>query len=445
MSEVTPQQPPPPAGTPGLTRRNLLTLAGRGAAAAIVGGLAVNGAVRAVRPAQAGPVPIDASGTPARALEKDLRIGYLPITDAAALLLAHDLGLFAGHGVPSTRPVLFRSWEALAQAFTVGEVDVVHLLMPFAVQLRYARNVPARVLGWGHANGSALTVRRGITRVEQLAGTTVAIPYWWSVHNILLQQVLAAAGLQVRLRSGGGPAPTATLNPSLNPAPDPSGHLSSTSASRGSRGARGAVDLVVMPPAEMASALAAGRISGFVVADPFSAVAEANGSGVVLRFLGDVWRSHGCCAIVVRQDLISDTPHAAQGITDAIVAAQQWADGHRGGIAERLTGAGAYLPQKPAAVHRVVTRGANDAGLLDRNPTWHGERLEFTALPYPSATSTLVSLMKQTRVDGDTTFLDRVDPTTVHAELVDDRFVRNSLTRAGAHASSWTRSEEVAP
>ncbi len=407
-----------------LTRRGLLTLAGRGAAAAVVGGLAVNGAVRAVRPAQAsgGPDAADGSGGPAgsggaapRALDRQLRIGYLPITDATALLLAHDLGLFTRYGVPSARPVLFRSWEALAQAFTVGEVDVVHLLMPFAVQLRFGRSVPARVLGWGHANGSALTVRRGITRMDQLAGGTIAIPYWWSVHNILLQRMLAESGLQATIRGGA------------------------------STGRAGRVDLVVMAPAEMASALAAGQITGFVVADPFSAVAEANGSGSVLRFLGDVWRSHGCCAIVVRDDLIAQTPQAAQGISDAIVDAQRWADGNRPTIADRLTGAGAYLPQKPAAVTKVLTRTAAQAGIIDRHPDWHGERLEFAAFPYPSATTTLVELMKRTRVDGDTAFLNDLDPNDVHERLIDDRFVRASLTRLGAGAVPSARTERVEP
>ncbi|MBK8436404.1 MAG: ABC transporter substrate-binding protein [Austwickia sp.] len=407
-----------------VSRRSLLTLAGRGAAAAVVGGLAVNGAVQAVRP----PTSAQAGGAQ-RLLDRELRIGYLPITDATAVLLGHELGLFAQYGVPSARPVLFRSWEALAQAFTVGEVDLVHLLLPFAVQLRFGRSVPARVLGWGHANGSALTVRRGITRMEHLAGGTVAIPYWWSVHNVLLQRMLAAAGLQVGLR----------------------GNAATTAATAGSAGSRsGVVSLVVMPPAEMASALAAGQIDGFVVADPFSAVAEANGSGTVLRFLGDVWRSHGCCAVVVRQELIERAPRVVQGITDAVVDAQRWAQTHREDVTGHLTGATgatAYLPQRPAAIQRVLTRTPSQGGLIRRHPDWHGERLEFAAFPYPSATRTLVDLMKQTRVDGSTEFLNRLDPSGVHDQLVDDRFVRASLARTSAlgTAPASTRTEQVDP
>ena len=38
-----------------------------------------------------------------------VRVGYLPIVDAAPLLVAHGLGLFDKAGVKAERPVMFRS------------------------------------------------------------------------------------------------------------------------------------------------------------------------------------------------------------------------------------------------------------------------------------------------------------------------------------------------
>ena len=103
-----------------------------------------------------------------------LRIGYLPITDAAPLLIAHAAGLYQPGVVSAAKPVLFRSWAALAEAFVTRQVDVVHLLMPMAVQLRYTIGAArVRVLGWNHTNGSALTVAPARHRKprRQLAGT----------------------------------------------------------------------------------------------------------------------------------------------------------------------------------------------------------------------------------------------------------------------------------
>jgi NitT/TauT family transport system substrate-binding protein len=86
-----------------------------------------------------------------------LRIGYLPITDAAPLLIAHAAGLYQPGVVSSAKPVLFRSWASLAEAFVTRQVDAVHMLMPTAIQLRFLLGRAVRVLCWNHTNGSALT------------------------------------------------------------------------------------------------------------------------------------------------------------------------------------------------------------------------------------------------------------------------------------------------
>jgi NitT/TauT family transport system substrate-binding protein len=56
--------------------------------------------------------------------------------------------------------------------------------------------------------------------------------------------------------------------------------------------------------------------------------------------------------------------------------------------------------------------------------------------------------MDNTIVDGDRRFLDRIDPATVHADLVDDRFIRTAIeSRGGAVAlglpADLTRTEQV--
>ena len=504
-----------------VSRRRALVLGGRVAAAGVVGGLALNGAWNAVSPALA------SGGS-----KKTVRIGYLPITDAAALLTAHERGFLADQGITSPQPVLFRSWEALAQAFAIGEIDVAHLLMPLAVQLRIAKKVPLKVIGWGHVNGSALTVGNQITATEQLAGTTVAIPYWWSIHNVLLQRLLLASGLEPVIRQepkvSDGSVQLAVMAPAdMVPAlaagqvsgyvvADPFsavaeakgigrvhrflgdvwkeplkvigwGHVNGSALTVGNqitateqlagttvaipywwsihnvllqrlllasglepvirqepKVSDGSVQLAVMAPADMVPALAAGQVSGYVVADPFSAVAEAKGIGRVHRFLGDVWKEHACCAIVVREDLINDDPDTAQGIATAIVKAQQWIDGHRADMGGLLAD-GKYLPQPTPAVQKVFSRDAAAYAGVARHPDWHGERLGFSALPLASYTSALVDSMRTTTIDGDSAFLQGISGESVHKQLVDDHFVKQALGGGTIPASKLTRQELIEP
>src|ERR1700748_2769499 len=80
-----------------------------------------------------------------KAKEKDapVRIGYLPITDATPLLVAHQNGYFEQAGLRSEKPVLMRSWAQLVEAFLAGSVNVVHLLSPMTVWARFGSKAPA--------------------------------------------------------------------------------------------------------------------------------------------------------------------------------------------------------------------------------------------------------------------------------------------------------------
>src|SRR5690606_31226552 len=53
-----------------------------------------------------------------------LRVGYLPITDATPLLLAHAQGIYQENGLDAERPTLFRGWAPIAEAFQAKQVDV---------------------------------------------------------------------------------------------------------------------------------------------------------------------------------------------------------------------------------------------------------------------------------------------------------------------------------
>jgi NitT/TauT family transport system substrate-binding protein len=339
-----------------------------------------------------------------------LRIGYLPITDAAPLLMAHAAGLYPPGTVSAAKPVLFRSWASLAEAFITRQVDVAHLLMPMAVQLRYTLGGGVRVLGWNHTNGSALTVAPELKELAELAGTQVAIPFWWSIHNIVLQQLLRAHGLRPVIRR---------------------------SASR----SQGTVELVVMSPSDMVPALANRSIGGYVVADPFNAMAQIKGIGRIHTFLGDVWRDHACCVLVTREDVIESRPNAVQAVTNAVVAAQVRVDADRKGAAAIL-GDGRYLPQPTKAIALALTYPTAPYPL--RHPDWQPQHLGFKPYPYPSFTERLVEAMSDTVVDGDRRFLDRIDPARVHGELVDDGFVRAALAGQGG-GNTLNRIEQVAP
>jgi NitT/TauT family transport system substrate-binding protein len=353
-----------------------------------------------------------------------VRIGYLPITDASPLLIAHSKKLFEAQGLEVEAPKMFRSWAQIVEAFMAGQVNVVHLLSPMTVWARYGSQFPAKVVAWNHMSGSALTVAPSIKEVKDLGGKKVAVPFWYSVHNVVLQHLLRENGLTVVTKPADGLKPNE-------------------------------VALSIMAPADMGPALANGAIAGFIVAEPFNAAAETNGIGRVLRFTGDVWREHACCVVTMHERDLKDRPEWSQKVVNGIVNAQHWLRDNRKEGAQLLSkdGAGKYTPFPPAVLERVLVPNAErnqqyvKEGAI-RHPEWKDERIEYQPYPFPSYTEQLVKLLKNTQVEGDNKFLANLDPAFVARDLVDDRFVKKSIAALGGLKAfglpeKFTRSETI--
>lgn len=338
--------------------------------------------------------------------DQPVKIGYLPITDATPLLVAHGRRLFEAEGLKAEAPRLFRSWAQIVEAFVAGQVNVIHLLSPSTLWVRYGTKYPAKVIAWNHVNGSGLTVAPDIQTVSQLGGRLVAVPFWYSIHNVLLQKLLRDAGLT---------AVTRPRDAALGPKE---------------------VNLIVLPPAEMVSALAAKSIAGYIVAEPFNAAGELAGVGRVLRFSGDVWKNHACCVLFVPERDVVERPEWTQRVTHAIVKAQLWTRGNQVDTAKLLanTGEGKYTPHPLRTLTKVLVESdyvAYEASGVVRNKGWYQRRIDFQPFPFPSYTEELVRLVRQTKVEGDSRFLETLDPAFAARDLVDDRFVRKAIAAVG--------------
>ncbi len=159
---------------------------------------------------------------------------------------------------------------------------------------------------WNHLAGSALTVRPEINSIAELSGKTVAIPFWYSIHNIVLQRLLRKWLENHRKR------------------------------------ASGEVRLSVMAPSDMV-ALASEAISGFIVAEPFNAFGS-QGVGKVLRFSGDVWKDHACCLTLMHEYDIQHRPEWVQKVVNVLTEAQVSTLANRAETAQLLARGSGYTP-----------------------------------------------------------------------------------------------------
>lgn len=336
-----------------------------------------------------------------------LRIGYLPLTDAAPLLIAHSLGLYQKQGLEVEMPRLFRSWAQLVEAFLSGSVDVVHMLSPMTVWARYGSKAPAKVVAWNHTNGSTVTVAvtKNAKSLADLGGESFAVPFWYSVHNIVLQKLFLAQGIE----------------PILDGKPN-----------------KKQVKLIVMAPSDMLPALATRHIGGYIVAEPFNAAAEILGVGKVLRFTGDVWRDHACCVVQMHEKDLEQRPEWSQKVVNAIVEAQIWIRNNRNEATKILSRENKvrYTPHayKTLAEVMLLDEEKHSAYVKSgaiKHQTWDKHRINFQPYPYASYTESLVEFLKETEVKGNKSFLHDLDPEFVAKDLVDDRFVKKAIKQYG--------------
>ena len=347
-----------------------------------------------------------------------VRVGYLPITDASALLVAYANGYFEEQGLEAERPTLIRSWPALVEAFASHTFNVVHLLKPIPLWMRYNNGVPVKIAAWCHTNGSAVVIG-GHTKINSFAdcgGSQIAVPFWYSMHNVVLQMALRQANLKPVIKN------------------------------QGEALAADEVNLQVLPPPEMPAAMAARKIDGYIVAEPFNALGEIKAGGRVLRFTGDIWKNHPCCVLTMHEGDLTKRRDWSQKVVNAVVKGALYASANKAEAARMLSRDGeGFLPVPAKVVERAMTHYNNDEYINSkavRNAeSWGNGRIDFNPYPYPSATEFLVDQMKQTVGGADNQFLLDLNPQTVAKDLVDYELVANALK----DNSDWLSDPSVDP
>nr|WP_282571778.1 CmpA/NrtA family ABC transporter substrate-binding protein [Roseomonas acroporae] len=238
-----------------------------------------------------------------------MRIGFIPLTDAAPLLVAEALGLFRAHGAKVTLAAE-HSWATLRDKLAFGALDGAHLLYPMpiamALGLGGVRAGLAVVAGLG-INGNTLTLSPGLAAEvldsglpaavgfaravrrrarEGLPPLRLAVVFAYSSHHYLVRYWLASAGLD----------------------PDRD------------------VELTVVPPPLMPRRLAEGAIDGFCAGEPWGSQAVLLGAGRITLTSGEIWPNHPEKVLAVTAATARAARPAVVGATAAVIEAARWLD-----------------------------------------------------------------------------------------------------------------------
>lgn len=278
-----------------------------------------------------------------------LQVGFLPLTDAAPLIAAQELGIFSQRGL---RVALRREvgWATIRDKVLYGELDLAQALAPMLwsinLGLGSARGevLTAFVLS---LHGNAITLSRRLgggqalepAQLRELARTrggehrlTLGIVFPFSSHHLVLRQWLRATGID----------------------PDTD------------------VRIVVVPPAQMCRNLAAGTIDGFCAGEPWNSLAVQDGTGWCPAWSAALSPGHIEKVLMVRESFAHERADEHAAFISALDEAAAWCDqpANRTALATMLAQS-AYLAQ-PAARILPGLLGHFDTGrAIESVPDFH--------------------------------------------------------------------------
>ncbi|WP_447982230.1 CmpA/NrtA family ABC transporter substrate-binding protein [Achromobacter kerstersii] len=293
-------------------------------------------------------------------LEKQkLKVGFIPITCATPIIMAHPMGFYAKQGL-DVEVVKTAGWALIRDKAMSGEFDAAHMLspMPLAISMGVgaSRAVPWTMPAVENINGQAITLsmkHKDRRAPKDWKGFKFAVPFDYSMHNYLLRYYLAEHGLD----------------------PDTD------------------VQIRSVPPPEMVANLRADNIDGFLAPDPVNQRAVYDGVGFIHTLSKAIWDGHPCCAFSASKEFVTTMPNTYQALLKSIIEATAYARDpkHRKEIATAIA-APNYLNQPVTVVEQVLTGTyADGLGKVLTDPN----RIDFDPMPWQSFAVWILTQMKR--------------------------------------------------
>jgi len=287
-----------------------------------------------------------------------LKVGFIPITCATPIIMAHPMGFYAKHGL-DVEVVKTAGWAVIRDKTLNKEYDAAHMLspMPLAITLGAgATPVPYTMPAVENINGQAITL--AIKHKEKRdpktwKGFKFAVPFDYSMHNYLLRYYVAEHGLD----------------------PDTD------------------IQIRAVPPPEMVANLRADNIDGFLAPDPVNQRAVYDGVGFIHTLSKDIWEGHPCCAFAASKEFVTTMPNTYRALLKAIIDATVYATkpDHRKEIAAAIAPPN-YLNQPVTVVEQVLTGTfADGLGNVRTVP----DRIAFDPFPWHSFAVWILTQMKR--------------------------------------------------
>jgi nitrate/nitrite transport system substrate-binding protein len=231
----------------------------------------------------------------------EVKIGFIPLTDCASVVMASVLELDKKYGV---KFLLSKeaSWASVRDKLVNNEIDFAHVLYGMIYGLQQGVSGPRKdmaVLMNLNRNGQAITVSKKLAEKGAIDGQGLA-------------KLMAS---DKREYTGAQTFPTGThamwlyywlATHGINPIKD--------------------LKIITVPPPQMVANMRVGNMDLYCVGEPWNHRAIIDGVGVTASTTQDIWKDHPEKVLGCTAEFAQKNPNTARAVTAAILEAGKWID-----------------------------------------------------------------------------------------------------------------------
>jgi len=271
---------------------------------------------------------------------EEVKIGFIPLTDCASVVMASVLGFDKKYGVKIV-PSKEASWAGVRDKLVNGDLHMAHVLYGLIYGVQLGIGGPKKdmaVLMTLNNNGQAITLSKKLADAGAVDGPslaklmakekreyTFAQTFPTGTHAMWLYYWLASAG--------------------INPLQD--------------------AKAITVPPPQMVANMRVGNMDGFCVGEPWNHRAIMDGIGITANTTQDIWKDHPEKVLGTSAEFVKKNPNTTRAVMMAVLEASQWIDAslsNKMKMAETVAGK-AYVNTSVDAINqRILGRYQNGMG-----------------------------------------------------------------------------------
>lgn len=287
--------------------------------------------------------------------QKPIKLGIIPLTDCAPLVIAFEKGLFKKYGV-NVQISKEASWANVRDKILTGELEGAHCLfgMPFSVNTgisgKAGSEMPIAMLLNNNGQGITLSkefcskvkhndltgISKAVVNLSAKREVTFAGTFPGGTHDIWLRYWLAASGVD-----------------------------------------QNKVKVITIPPPQMVANMKVGNMDGFCVGEPWNQIAVKQGIGFTQVATQDIWNNHPEKALVVNKEFSTNRREDLKKVMKAVMEACIWLDDmNNKAEAAEIIGRASYV-NAPAAEIETRMKGNYDLGCELGSKTYKDNYMVF--------------------------------------------------------------------